>query len=77
MINVILTELYLMHRPKPYCVQQTNRDMKDKIYWTMRNGHKINVDDMSESDLRNTLKMLIRDDEAFHLGCYDEKYPQI
>ena len=51
--------------------------MKDKIYWTMRNGHKINVDDMSESDLRNTLKMLIRDDEAFHLGCYDEKYPQI
>ena len=26
----------------------------------MRNGHKINVDDMSESHLRNTLKMLIR-----------------
>tara|TARA_R100001440_G_scaffold32831_3_gene51662 strand:- start:4601 stop:4855 length:255 start_codon:yes stop_codon:yes gene_type:complete len=34
--------------------------MNDKVYWTMSNGHKINVDDMSESHLRNTLKMLIR-----------------
>lgn len=34
--------------------------MSDIIYWTMKNGQKINVDEMSESHLRNTLKMIIR-----------------
>lgn len=32
----------------------------DIIYWTMRNGKKISVDDMDINHLRNTLKMLIR-----------------
>jgi hypothetical protein len=31
-----------------------------KYYWTMRNGQQIDVDLMTESHLRNTLKMLIR-----------------
>ena len=31
-----------------------------KYYWTMRNGEKIDVDLMTVSHLRNTLKMLIR-----------------
>ena len=30
------------------------------IYWTTKDGTKIDVDTMSESHLRNTLKMLIR-----------------
>lgn len=30
------------------------------VYWTMRNGQKINVDHMDINHLRNTLKMLIR-----------------
>ena len=30
------------------------------IYWTMRDGKKISVDDMDINHLRNTLKMLIR-----------------
>jgi hypothetical protein len=30
-----------------------------KTYWTMKNGQKINVDDMDENHLRNTLKMII------------------
>jgi len=34
--------------------------MNDKVYWTMSNGHKINVDDMSINDMRKALKMLIR-----------------
>lgn len=29
-------------------------------YWTTRNGRKIDVDKMSDSHLRNTLKMIIR-----------------
>jgi len=31
-----------------------------KYYWTMKNGEKIDVDLMTVSHLRNTLKMLIR-----------------
>ncbi len=31
-----------------------------KVYWTMKNGEKISVDDMDVQHLRNTLKMLIR-----------------
>ena len=30
------------------------------VYWTMKNGQKINVDHMDINHLRNTLKMLIR-----------------
>ena len=31
-----------------------------KYYWIMRDGSKIDVDDMSKEHLRNVLKMLIR-----------------
>lgn len=34
----------------------------NKIYWTMRNGEKIDVDEMSVEHLRNTLKMIIRNE---------------
>ncbi len=30
------------------------------VYWTMRDGTKIDVDDMDINHLRNTLKMIIR-----------------
>jgi hypothetical protein len=29
-------------------------------YWTMKSGHRISVDDMTEEHVRNTLKMIIR-----------------
>jgi len=32
----------------------------EPVYWTMKNGQKINVDDMDINHLRNTLKMLIK-----------------
>ena len=32
----------------------------EKVYWTMRNGQKIDVDTMDITHLRNTLKMIIR-----------------
>lgn len=32
----------------------------ETYYWTMKNGQKINVDDMDENHLRNTLKLIIR-----------------
>ena len=31
-----------------------------KYYWKMRNGELIDIDQMSESHLRNTLKMIVR-----------------
>ena len=31
-----------------------------KEYWTMKSGEKIDVDEMTESHLRNTLKLIIR-----------------
>lgn len=34
-----------------------------QVYWTMRNGNKISVDDMDITHLRNTLKMIIRNSE--------------
>jgi hypothetical protein len=40
--------------------------MKDNlpVYWTMRNGKKISVDDMDINHLRNTLKMIIKSKRA-------------
>ena len=38
--------------------------MKDNaVYWKMRNGILISVDDMDINHLRNTLKMIIRNHE--------------
>lgn len=31
-----------------------------KVYWTMRNGEKVSVDDMDITHLRNVLKMILR-----------------
>ena len=31
-----------------------------EVYWTMKNGQKINVDDMDEQHVRNSLKMVLR-----------------
>lgn len=36
----------------------------EKVYWTMKNGQKIDVDQMDINHLRNTLKMIIRAKKA-------------
>ena len=33
------------------------------VYWTMKNGQQISVDDMDIDHLRNTLKMIIRNSQ--------------
>ena len=35
-----------------------------KYYWTMKDGNKIDVDDMTETHLRNVLKLLLRRNES-------------
>ena len=37
---------------------------KETIYWKMRNGNLISVDDMDEEHLRNTLKLVLRNRET-------------
>ncbi len=34
--------------------------MKDIVYWKKKNGDLISIDDMDENHLRNTLKMIVR-----------------
>lgn len=34
-----------------------------KLYWTMKNGQKIDIDEMDLNHLRNTLKMLVRNSQ--------------
>lgn len=34
-----------------------------KYFWKMRNGQQIDVDEMSETHLRNALKMMIRNNQ--------------
>lgn len=33
---------------------------KDKVYWKMRDGNLISVDDMNEEHLRNVLKIVLK-----------------
>jgi len=42
---------------------------KNKVYWTTKNGEKIDVDKMTESHLRNTLKMILRKVESMQKTC--------
>ena len=35
-------------------------EKEETVYWTMKNGQKIDVDTMDIQHLRNTLKMIIR-----------------
>ncbi len=37
---------------------------KEKVYWKMRDGNLISVDDMDEEHLRNTLKLVLRNRET-------------
>lgn len=43
--------------------------MANTVYWTMKDGTKISVDDMDVNHLRNTLKMIIRNID--HKKRYD------
>ena len=37
---------------------------KIKYYWTMKDGNKIDVEDMTESHLRNVLKLILKRNES-------------
>lgn len=51
-------------KPLPHLEPITTEiaDLKDpsKVFWTMRNGQQIDIDDMTEEHLRNALKMIVR-----------------
>lgn len=37
---------------------------KDVVYWTMKDGNKISIDSMDITHLRNTLKMIVRNQKV-------------
>jgi hypothetical protein len=39
------------------------------IYWTTKNGSKINIDEMSIDHLRNTLKMIVKNNKSIQKNC--------
>ena len=41
----------------------------EKIYWTMKNGEKIDIDQMTESHLRNTLRLIIKQNQQIQTNC--------
>jgi len=40
-----------------------------KIYWTTKKGEKIDIDEMSIEHLRNTLKMIVRQNQSLPKNC--------
>ena len=42
---------------------------KEPVYWKMRNGELISVDDMDINHLRNVLKMIIRNNQKIQTTC--------
>ena len=43
-----------------YSLNLNNTNNMEELYWTTKDGTRILVDDMTESHLRNALKMIIR-----------------
>lgn len=40
---------------------------KQPVYWKMRNGKSISIDDMDLNHLRNVLKMIVRNSQKKHI----------
>lgn len=52
---------------------------KPTVYWTMKDGTKISVDDMTVEHLRNTLKLIIKKAQPapFNYHNYTEQGPDL
>ena len=42
---------------------------KEKLYWTTKNGSQIDIDEMSVEHLRNTLKMIVKQNQNIQKKC--------
>jgi len=47
--------------------------MKNQVFWKMKNGQVINVDDMTETHAKNTLKMVLRRVDAWEKAIAQSK----
>lgn len=47
----------------------------NKVYWTQRNGVKIDIDTMDIQHLRNTLKMIVRIVDNYDSAVKTKKIP--
>lgn len=51
--------------------------MKEPVYWTTKDGRRMNVDDMDDNHVRNAFKMLIRQVTEFRKGIAELKAKEI
>ena len=51
--------------------------MKEPVYWTTKDGVKMNVDHMDNTHIRNAFKMLIRQVEQFRKGIAELEAKEI
>jgi|LakMenEpi03Aug12_release.lakeMendotaPanAssembly.Ray.scaffolds.fasta_scaffold381854_3 hypothetical protein len=42
---------------------------KNIVYWTTKNGNKISIDEMTIEHLRNTLKMIVKNNQEMPKTC--------
>ena len=43
------------------------------IYWTTKDGNKINIDEMSIEHLRNTLKLIVSKNQSIKIAAFSDE----
>lgn len=56
-----------------YFLEQ-EKEKRTKIYWTMKNGEKIDISEMSDTHLANTIELLRRQIQLDELSGIDLNY---
>lgn len=46
----------------------------EKVFWTTKNGSKIDIDNMTIEHLRNVLKMIVKNKSKKEIIIYDEHH---
>jgi hypothetical protein len=68
-INIFALNAYLTLMI--FSMNQTLNRQMEKIYWTTKDGVKLDINEMSIEHLRNTLKMIVRNES--HLRDFDDR----